>query len=371
MASLFRERSGWRLDFRLVGTRHSVRLGDCGEPAARLAKHHTELLVSAAAKDAPQPLASAHWVAMRGPRSLRNVFLRSGVIEDRRRLAVALDAWLESIRPRVADKRWDTAQRVADSMLASLGRVNLDAITPDQVRQWSEGLTESRDYMPNTLAGLHGLARHFFRWCVAERLLAQSPAEVLATHFVPSPSLQQVPAEYVSRLVAAAIDDGMHDLSLALLLARWGGLRFTEMFHLMLCDFGHTTLTVHDLKRAHTGHVERTVPIFPELQPVKAAALEALAAGESKYRMLLAVDRWGGSPAAVDQQARRLRQRLALPAWPRFWQNMRATRESEIYAQYGQVPATKWIGNSPAVAMKHYAMVGDDDLARAVSGDRK
>jgi hypothetical protein len=48
---------------------------------------------------------------------------------------------------------------------------------------------------------------------------------------------------------------------------------------------------------------------------------------------------------------------------------MRASRETELAAQYPQHVACAWIGNSPEVAQEHYLTVTEQDFTRAVTLD--
>ena len=43
--------------------------------------------------------------------------------------------------------------------------------------------------------------------------------------------------------------------------------------------------------------------------------------------------------------------------WPKLFQNMRASRETELTAEYPLNVVCAWIGNSPAVAQTHYLQV--------------
>lgn len=45
----------------------------------------------------------------------------------------------------------------------------------------------------------------------------------------------------------------------------------------------------------------------------------------------------------------------------KLFHNLRASRESELMREYDLATVCKWIGNSPAVAAKHYAMSVDLD----------
>jgi hypothetical protein len=49
----------------------------------------------------------------------------------------------------------------------------------------------------------------------------------------------------------------------------------------------------------------------------------------------------------------------------RQYDNMRASRSNEIYAEFGQFYESQWIGHSSKVAKDHYLKVTDDDFSRA------
>ena len=57
--------------------------------------------------------------------------------------------------------------------------------------------------------------------------------------------------------------------------------------------------------------------------------------------------------------------RAGLKAWPKLWQNLRATRETELADKFPAHVAAAWIGNSVAVAMKHYLQVTEDHFKQA------
>ncbi len=59
--------------------------------------------------------------------------------------------------------------------------------------------------------------------------------------------------------------------------------------------------------------------------------------------------------------------RAGLEPWPKTFQNLRSTRETELFKlTNGNVKAVcTWIGNSPEVAMQHYAQVTEADMKEA------
>ena len=51
--------------------------------------------------------------------------------------------------------------------------------------------------------------------------------------------------------------------------------------------------------------------------------------------------------------------------WPKLFQNLRSTRETELAELYPVQVVCQWIGNSPQVAARHYLQVTEDHFARA------
>ena len=66
-------------------------------------------------------------------------------------------------------------------------------------------------------------------------------------------------------------------------------------------------------------------------------------------------------------QLERIIRKAGLNPWPRLFQNLRSTRETELAEGYPIHVVCAWIGNSRAVAAKHYLQVRDEDFARAAT----
>ena len=63
--------------------------------------------------------------------------------------------------------------------------------------------------------------------------------------------------------------------------------------------------------------------------------------------------------------------RAGLKPWPRLFHNLRASRETELAEIYPLQVVTGWLGNTPAVAMRHYLMTTDEHFEAAVQGKRR
>ena len=53
--------------------------------------------------------------------------------------------------------------------------------------------------------------------------------------------------------------------------------------------------------------------------------------------------------------------------WVKLWQNLRSSRETEFVEKFPIQVVTAWMGNTTAVAMKHYLQVTDEHGRRAIT----
>ena len=58
-------------------------------------------------------------------------------------------------------------------------------------------------------------------------------------------------------------------------------------------------------------------------------------------------------------------ERAGVASWPKPFQNLRASRETELARAFPLHVVTEWLGNTPQIALKHYLQVTDEDFARA------
>nr|MBA3482671.1 site-specific integrase [Pirellulales bacterium] len=148
-------------------------------------------------------------------------------------------------------------------------------------------------------------------------------------------------------------------------LSRFGGLRCPSE-HLALTwddlDWERGRLTIHAPKLEHLGDefATRQIPIFPELRPYLETALDEAAEGAT-----FIVTRRRGANCNLRTQMQRIVKQAGLKPWPKLFHNLRATRRTELAKLHPMHLNCAWIGNSPAVAKKHYLQVTDADFADA------
>jgi len=165
-----------------------------------------------------------------------------------------------------------------------------------------------------------------------------------------------------------AVLDAIPDVRLRLVfaLARYGGLRSpSEVQALKWSDIHWDTkrFTVHASKTEH--HLDagiRVVPIFDELCP---HLLDAFGAAEDGA--VYCCRQYGKNAGQIYRKyIMAAIAKAGIKPWPKLFQNLRSTRETELAEKFPIHVVCDWIGNSPRVAAKHYLQVTEDHYAKAV-----
>ena len=119
----------------------------------------------------------------------------------------------------------------------------------------------------------------------------------------------------------------------------------------------------------HEGGDSRMIPLFPELRPYldavydeaqEAVGLDAVPAADQ-----LVITRYRDANSNLRTQLHRIIRRAGLEPWPKLFQNLRSTRETELAERFPLHVVCAWIGNSQAVAAKHYLQLTDDHFEQA------
>ena len=118
----------------------------------------------------------------------------------------------------------------------------------------------------------------------------------------------------------------------------------------------HSSKTEH-----HEGGESRVIPIFQELLPHLRQQFEE---AEPGAEWVITKHRDTGHNRRTHLM--RIIRRAGLEPWPKLFQNLRSTRETELAESYPMHVVCAWIGNSQAVANKHYLQVTDDHFAQAL-----
>ncbi len=123
----------------------------------------------------------------------------------------------------------------------------------------------------------------------------------------------------------------------------------------------------------HAGKASRIIPLFPELRTILAESFDLAPDGavfvvDAKFRKA-AMGPGGWMNANLRTTFEKIVRRAGLQSWPRLFHNLRASRETELVEAYPVQVVTSWLGNTPAVAMRHYLMTTDEHFEAAVKGE--
>lgn len=225
-----------------------------------------------------------------------------------------------------------------------------------------------------------GRARQFFRAAARKRLIPENPFGDLEGLNVKSNKAREF---FITREVAQQVLDAMVDADdsplvewqLIFALSRYGALRCPSE-HLLLTwgdvDWEHNKFTVHSPKtERHEGKESRVVPLFPELRPYLEVAFNA------------ECDRLGRPPSGTDRVIVKFRyqegktnlrtgllrflKKAGVKPWPKLFQNLRASRSTELARVFPEYMATAWCGHTHDVAEEHYWQITEADWQRAAT----
>ena len=211
-------------------------------------------------------------------------------------------------------------------------------------------------------------AKQFLRAAVRKRLIAENPfGEVKAAAQVNKSREFYVTREATEKIIAACPDA---EWRLIVALARYGGLRTpSETYALRWgdVDWERQKICVQSPKTEHhAGGESRLIPLFTELRPYLEAVFDA---AEPGTEFVVSTHRGGSNNLRT--QFQRIVTRAGLMTWPRLFQNLRASRETELAQDHPLHVVVAWLGNSAPIAARHYLQVTEIDFERATGAVEK
>lgn len=350
------------------GSRRTVRLGKCSPRDAEAVCRHVEALANATMSGQPVSRETAAWLGGVGD-MLHDRLARAGLVEAREspgrvRLAEFIDGYIaQRVDLKPATRTLLQQARVWLVRFLGEGR-RLEDVTSADADGYRAHMVES-GLAKATVAKRCRYARHFFEVAKRRRLVADNPFGHISGAVKGDPAKRRfIPAEDVQRVIDTAPDP---QWKLLLALARWGGLRIpSEALALTWADvdFARGRFLVRAAKTEHhdDGGV-RVVPMFPELVPHFQAVFDAAPEGAQHV-----ITRYRSRAANLRTQLVRYIEQAGLTPWPKPWQNLRATRATELADAFPSHVCAAWLGHTEAVADAFYRQLTDDHFARAQAG---
>lgn len=344
------------------GTRKAIHLGRITAKRADEIRGRVETLLSCLVTHTAIDTDTSRWVESIGP-SLRKKLANAGLIAPRHTSAASLTGYLERYRKHRVDVSRGTSTNygiVANRLLEFFsGTISLRNISESDADRWLVWL--KTEYAGPTVSKSVKVARQFWAQAVRDGVAETNPFSHLRT---PS-EVNTARAFFVDRATFAKVIDACpdHQWRVLLVLARFGGLRTpSEPLSLALTDINweRGRFRVVAPKTKHDDGGERWVPLFPELRPYLEEAFENAIPGAVHV-----ITRYRDSNANLRTQLTRIIRRAGVKTWPRLFQNLRASRETELAETFPIHVVAEWLGNSPKTALAHYTQVTEEHFRQA------
>ncbi|QEG35121.1 tyrosine-type recombinase/integrase [Bythopirellula goksoeyrii] len=236
-------------------------------------------------------------------------------------------------------------------------------ISPGDADEWRAWLTSSQNLAPNTVRRRCGIARQFFKAAIRKRLLTENPFAELQEGVAVKGNKSRdyfVTREEANKVLKACPDD---EWRLLFSLARYGALRCpSEILALTWADidWDNERITVTSSKTAHhEGKESRVIPLFPEIREYLDKAFFDPANENKQY--VIANHRNANHRTRLEK----IIKRAGLKPWPKLFQNLRASRATELASEFPAHVAAEWTGHSEKIAQEHYWRVTDADFEKA------
>jgi integrase len=343
------------------GPKRTLSLGRIPAKRANKARGHLDEILQARRWGHHPPAETIAWLtALDNDTHAR--FAAAGLVKPRN--AKPLNE-LESFLDRYIAARTDLKPRSA----SILGQVKRHLVIHFTATQAIEHITRAdakayRRYLVGALSpatvSMHVLrSRQMFQEAVDAKLIAENPFDGL----VAGPQTNDARLVYVTKATVWKVIGACPSIDWKLMFAlpRFAGLRTpSESCGLRWADvlWDQRRMVVHSPKtERHAGKDQRIVPIAPELMPLLEQAWESAPEGA----VHVVNRRRGENPRTT---ALKLIARSGVTPWPKPFQNLRASCETDWCDELPVLAACAMIGNSAVVARKHYVSVKDEHFDR-------
>lgn len=383
-------KNGFRITYyHKDGKRRFIKLG-AEVPQKRIAQQidtKIQLLAVAAATDTRPDPEVIKWVHNIGE-SLRQKLVDHGLVEPvvKMTLGELCERFVENYRDQKKPATVIKYEQVKCNLIdyPQFGSdVLIRKITQHDVEGWRTWLGKSSNRRDkkrsnldeNTVRRRTGIAKQFFTFAIESGWLEKNPFNGFACSVRANPEKQYFVSREEIDLALQWAPNAQWRAIIA--LSRYGGIRVpSELWRLTWDDvdlIGGTIKIRASKTEHHAGRGIRYLPIFPELRPFieDLATLANPGVDTPLSDRVVKLARYktkNPTEANLRTTFLKILENAGVTPWLKLFQNMRATRQTElINFGYPLKDVCEWLGNSTAVAMKHYAMATQAQQAKAIS----
>jgi len=367
MASISNDPNGRKRILFLLpdGQRKAIRLGKCDIKTAMAIKVKLESLLAAKLTGTPIPQDVATWLGSISD-ELHDKLAKVGLVGPRQKVSVGewVKKWLETKRSQgYKPGSLGAWVQVVNELDRLFGKMTLLAVDGTLGERYYQALC-SRGLRPTTIQKRIEHARSIFNAAIRAGLVARNPfSDIRIRGCNPDERRFYVSVDIVKRVIEAAPNVYWR---LLIALGRFGGLRIpSEALSLRWTDilWDQNRMVVPSPKTENVGKPYRVIPLFPLLRQHLEEAWNVAKEGdefifpEDWRRRAMRPDGWKSCNLRTTFE--KIVRRSGVEPWPRLWHNLRASCESDLAQSFPIAVVTKWLGNTVAVAMRHYVDATD------------
>ncbi len=371
MASIHADKRRGNTNYRLQfydkhKRRRSIRLGSINKRAAEAVAVKVDDLVSASISGGSPNNETARWLATIGD-DLAAKLTQAGFgsyipKRESATLGVFLKTYIEGREAEVTAGTIANFRQLERNLIEFFGSDrDLRSITEGDADDWRQHLAKT--YAEASISKYIKRARQVFKSATRKVLIESNPFVDVKGGSESNDSRKHFVSRDITEKVLEACPDAEWRLIVA--LARYGGVRTpSESLGLRLndVDWVNDRFTVTSPKTKKQGKPWRVVPLFPELRPYFEDVAELAPKGTEFF-----INRYRAKNANLRTQFNRILKRAGVTPWPRLFQNLRASRETELANEFPLHVVTAWLGNTPSVAAKHYLQITDGHFSQAIA----
>ena len=405
MASINEETKGhWRVCFTEDGKHINIRLGSCDKATARQALVFIERLIAAKRLARDPDGETIAWLK-RLDNAIHRRIAKVGLTPPRQTadiptLQELTDQFKATLngKPQTAIFYGHTIRNLHE-YFKTCTLIDITTQAADEFRTWLDGQRLAPATVSRRIIACRTIWKKGQRW----KMVTENPfTEVRAGQQINEARKQEVRAEIVQRLIDCCLDP---QLRLIIALSRFGGVRIpSEVVSLRWSDvdWRNRWIKITSPKTEHhSGGGSRLIPLFDQLrQPlldclaeavgneetVKAWGLTAApnpplsspstdhtgsqlnadnpyAAFRSEIGQEFVLTRYQGKSNNWRTQVHCIARKAGIQMWPKTFQNLRASRQTELAKEIGLTNACQIIGNSITVAIPHYLIATNQEEA--------
>ncbi len=363
MASIERRTRTTRVIAYIDGEKHCFPLGQVNKKTAERFANNIDALLNERRLNSVLSREVVNWLAGLDDK-IHGLLVERELAEPRLRvesIGKLIDSYAKT-RTDVTERRREKFKNAKDRLIKYFGDVAPHSVTPADAEEYSRWLLTQ--VASTTAMKECQMCSQFFRYATRKELISRNPFDGVSV----GTSTNDERRVFVARDVVAKVIDACPDWQwrTVVALARYGGLRCSsEVALLKWTDFQWDAdrFTVTSPKTKRYGKASRVVPLFPELRPF---------IDEAYFEMAKAGDNWvipmlnGQASKNLGTTFKKIIARAGVEVWPKPFQNLRSSRQTELEKDHPTHVVCSWLGNSPKVAHKHYLTVCEDDFQAAI-----